>query len=298
MWRDWSSDDSRWIPSPRLTVSNRYGLAVTKSADEPPQGVTGRDELRLTRLTAHLIENGRSRLAAPIRSVPFTGIAVYDELLNDLAGHPHAFVFACLVDRQIRAELAWSVPGRVRERLGGTFELDTLARLSEDDWVELIRKPSVIHRLPETMANTLHLATRRIVEQWDGNAAAIWNDRPGSARLVRRFLAFHGAGPKIATMAANILVRDFHIDLADQRYIDISADIHVRRVMHRLGYVQANASVEDCIYAAREVSPAFPGIFDLALWEVGRSVCRPKSPACESCPLRELCIYRADWCTN
>ena len=261
-------------------------------ADQADNG-SGPHDRRVLLLTAHLIEDGRARLAAPVRAVPFTGVAAYDELLNDLTGHPHAFVFACLVDRQIRAERAWSVPGHVRERIGGSFEMDALALLSHSDWVEIMREPTAIHRLPETMADTLYRATHRVMTHYGGDAAALWNDRPGSARLVRRVLAFHGAGPKIATMAANILVRDFHVELADHRYIDISADVHVRRVMHRLGYVQHDASVEDCIYAAREVSPDFPGIFDLALWEVGRSVCRPKDPDCGSCPLRGLCAFTA-----
>jgi hypothetical protein len=43
-------------------------------------------------------------------------------------------------------------------------------------------------------------------------------------------------------MAANILVRGYHIPFSDYRYIDISADVQVDRVMSRLGFVTPGSS--------------------------------------------------------
>lgn len=145
--------------------------------------------------------------------------------------------------------------------------------------------------MPETMARVLHQATQRILAEDVGDASRIWAGRPPSARVVRRFLEFHGGGPKIATMAANILVRSFHIPLSDYRYIDISADVQVDRVMSRLGFVEPGSSPAVVIYAARELNPDFPGIFDLALWDLGRTLCRPVNPQCPQCRLRRLCTY-------
>jgi hypothetical protein len=48
--------------------------------------------------------------------------------------------------------------------------------------------------------------------------------------------------------------------------------------MSRLGFVTPGSSPAVVIYAARELNPDFPGIFDLALWDLGRNLCRPVKP--------------------
>lgn len=249
------------------------------------------DERRLAALRERLIQDGMAQLAAPRTRVRFTGCEQADDLLNDLDGHPHAFVLACLMDRQVHAERAWMIPWLIQER-HGSVEFQDICGVSEREWLDLLLQPPVAHRLPKLMASVLHRAVDRIAAKYDGDAARIWAGNSTSTAVVRRFLEFHGAGPKIASMAANILVRDFHVPLADHRAIDISADVHVMRVMGRLGLVEAETSAESVIYAAREINPDFPGIFDLALWDVGRSYCRPRHPLCMSCSLSRYCQER------
>lgn len=239
-----------------------------------------------------LVAEGQAQLQRPLVFVRFTGDDEADALLNDLQVYPHAFLFACLVDRQVRAERAWLVPSIIRDRLG-TFDFDDLLTLEEAEWVGLMRTPTPAHRLPEVMGKVLHRATQRVESHYHSDASLIWTDTPSSARIVMRFLQFFGAGPKIATMAANILVRHFHIPLSDYRYIDISADSQVQRVMTRLGYVEEGSDPEVVVYAARDLNPDFPGIFDLALWDLGRTVCKPSSPLCSECRLAPYCAYVA-----
>ena len=239
-----------------------------------------------------LVAEGQAGLARPLERIAFTGDPAGDELLNDLAHHPHAFLFGCLVDRQVAAERAWTVPAILRERLG-TFEMDELVKLNEEAWRTVMHQPPPPHWLSDVMATVLHRATQRLASHYQSDASLIWSDTPSSATLVRRFLEFHGAGPKIATMAANILVRHFHVPLQDFRYIDISADVQVQRVMARLGFVEEGSSPEVVIYAARDLNPDYPGIFDVALWEIGRTVCRPTAPLCSECRLARYCAYTA-----
>jgi endonuclease III len=62
--------------------------------------------------------------------------------------------------------------------------------------------------------------------------------------------------------------------------------------MDKLGFVEeGQGKPEIYVCAARDLNPAFPGIFDLALWELGRSVCRPTKPRCSQCAYEQACSY-------
>lgn len=217
-----------------------------------------------------------------------TGNPDSEQLLKDLAKHPHAFVLACIMDRQATTERAWVIPHLLRDRLG-TFQFVALADFSLQRLTEVFATPSPLHRFPEVMPKNAHAAFQWIRSQHGGDASRIWSDCPSSALLVLRFLEFEGVAPKIATMAANILVRDFKVPVSDKYSLDISADVQVQRVFERLGLTREGASNEELIYTARPINPDYPGIFDLAAWDIGRSWCLPKDPECVHCRLSSVC---------
>lgn len=245
---------------------------------------------RIEALRDRLVSEAKERLAKPQSHVQFTGDNAADELLNDLRGHPHAFVIACVMDRQVTARVAWAVPYKLGHRLG-SVDFEALATRTEEEILDAMRHPTPLHRFPGIMGKYLYAAVRRIEAVYGGDAARIWADEPPSASIVRRFLEFEGVGPKIATMAANILVRDLRVPVSDKYSIDISADVHVKRVFRRLGLVENEADNDMVIYRARELYPKYPGIFDYALWDLGQRVCRPRNPLCNQCYLADLCEF-------
>lgn len=218
---------------------------------------------------------------------------VYDEeqnkFLNDLEKCPHAFVLACLMDRQINAERAWAIPYKIYKEVG-TFNIYKLKEKRKEYYKELFNK-NKFHRFNNDMAEIFYNGICRIIDKYEGKANKIWNDNPSSAAIVYRFLEFDGCGIKIATMAANILAREFKIPMLDYYCIDISPDVHIRRVLYRLGFVEKEASPDMVIYKARELNPKFPGLIDSVCWEIGRNYCRPKfgDCKCEDCFMNEAC---------
>lgn len=193
------------------------------------------------------------------------------------------------MDRQVRAERAWRIPYEVALQLGD-FRFQTLRTLSQAQIAKLLADRR-LHRFPRKMSQCFYEAVHRIDQDYEGHADRVWNDCPTSARLVIRFLAFRGVGLKIATMAANLLVCHFKVPVADYYSIDVSADVHIRRVFERSGFTGPLPSIEEVIYTARELNPEFPGLLDFATWKIGRDWCHPKTPECPQCRMKGPCSF-------
>lgn len=208
---------------------------------------------------------------------------------DDIQTYPHIFVLGCLMDRQISAIKAWMIPYDFCQHIG-SFEMQELSKITLEETINWFVEKHP-HRFNVKMAEVFYEGVQRIHNQYDDDASKIWSDKPRSATAVYRFLQFKGAGIKIATMAVNILARDYHVELADHYSLDISPDVHVKRVFYRLGLTSEEDDREAVIYKARELNPEFPGIIDLFCWETGYNICKPTNPLCDECPLSHCCAY-------
>ncbi|MBU8933993.1 MAG: iron-sulfur cluster loop [candidate division Zixibacteria bacterium] len=234
-----------------------------------------------------LVEQGRVLFQSErIEDNLFTHDPDANALVNDIEHFPHAYVLACLADFQVKAEVAWGVPYHLKHQLG-SFDFSVLSRQSESDIIHMMQDSG--HRFWRVVAQRSFRAIRRIEGEYAGDASLIWTGSPSSAEVVYRFLEFEGMGPKIATMATNILARELKIPMSDYYSIDISVDRHIRRVFQRLGLVPDGATSEQIIFRARSLSPGFPGLLDFPCFEIGRKWCRPENPDCPDCLMRDCC---------
>lgn len=234
-----------------------------------------------------LVERGNELFSAPYQKIKFTGNSEADDLLNNLKQFPHAFVLACIMDRQVKAERAWLIPYYISQEIGG-FDFERLSRLNLNYLKEIFKKKN-LHRFNDIMTENFYSAIQLIHTKYSNDASNIWKDKPKSATIVRRFLEFKGVGIKISTMATNILAREFKIPIQDRICIDVSPDVQVKRVFSRLGFIPKNATNDELIYCAREIYSEYPGIFDFSAWEIGREWCKPNNPDCKNCYLNEFC---------
>lgn len=241
-----------------------------------------------------LVEYGNQRyrelLKSNVRHEPTCSDAA-NEYYNNIERYPHIFVLGCLMNKQIKAENAWLIPYRLCRDFDA-FEMKRLSELSLEQITEWFMS-NKSHWFKKKAAKEFYEGVQRIHNEYDDDAAKLWKDKPSSATVVCRFLQFKGIGIKIATMAANILARDYHVEMKDYYSIDISPDIQVRRVFYRLGLIPDIKDFDMTIYKARELNPEFPGVIDVACWEIGRKWCRPQNPNCEQCPLSEDCSFKA-----
>jgi endonuclease III len=223
-------------------------------------------------------------------------IAAANALVHDLEHYPHAFVLACILDTSVAADVAWTIPLRVKEALG-TFDINQLYAVKLEHYVELFSGERKWHRYPARSAKFFYEGVKRIVEneQMKGNASVMWEGKPSSQEIVLRFMEFKGCGFKIANMAPNLLYRYFGVEFSDYRFFDIAPDVHTTRVFSRLGLTPATSNAEAAkiytICSARELNPEFPGIVDSVCWKAGRTYCSPSNPKCEECPLKAFCKH-------
>jgi len=93
---------------------------------------------------------------------------------------------------------------------------------------------------------------------------------------------FNGVGPKTAA-----IVMVFSLGIPA-----FPVDTHVYRVSGRLGLRPASMTVEQAHpHLAGLFDPATYGPAHLNLIRLGREICSARKPACERCPLNDICAY-------
>ncbi len=209
-----------------------------------------------------------------------------NDLLNNLKEYPHTFVLACIMDSMINAEEAWLIPYKVSKQING-LKFSEFSELNQTK-IKHIFKEEKIPRFWERKAKYFYNAIQKIKNEYSGDASKIWANNPDSCTVIKRFLEFDGVGRKIATMAANILARDFKIKMKNYHCIDVSPDIHVKRVFKRLDLMSKDSD-DELMYITRGFYPKYPGIIDFHVWEIGRKLCRPRNPKCSECYLNNYC---------
>jgi len=71
-----------------------------------------------------------------------------------------------------------------------------------------------------------------------------------------------------------------------------AVDVHVHRIVRRVGLVPEKASAEKAFYLMRPLVPAGKALsLHVNLLKLGRTLCRPTDPNCGECPLRRMCAH-------
>lgn len=242
---------------PRPRPPTREHGALQQPLPPPP---TADKRAVAERLLAHGDKLAASAGGAVVR---FTPNEAANALIHD---DPFAFLIAVICDQGIVAERAWAVPYELKRRLG---HLDPYRMAAEPQAVlAAFTSPPVLHRFVNQVAGWVAAAAGVVAGHYNGDASAIWNDRPSAAELRGRFDAFPGIGQKKAAMAVEILERDLHIPLGDLTGSDIAYDVHVRRVFLRTGLARRD-DVTAMVAIARALHPERPGELGNPAWDIG-----------------------------
>ncbi len=125
-----------------------------------------------------------------------------DALLDD---DPLALLIGMLLDQQIPLEKAFSGPYVLRERLGGHLDAAEIASYEPEAFAAIFGQTPAIHRFPKAMAARVQTLCRIVVEEYDGEAGAVWATATNGQDLLKRLTALPGFGKQKAQIFLALL---------------------------------------------------------------------------------------------
>jgi uncharacterized HhH-GPD family protein len=139
---------------------------------------------------------------AAAKTLPVTGDPEADDLL---VKDPLALLIGMLLDQQVPMEWAFKGPSTLKDRLGGHLDAAAIAGYDPDAFEALCKEKPALHRYPGSMAKRTQALCRAVVDDYDGDAARIWNGVQDPAELYARLRALPGYGEEKAKIFLAIL---------------------------------------------------------------------------------------------
>jgi uncharacterized HhH-GPD family protein len=112
-----------------------------------------------------------------------------------------------LLDQQVPMEWAFKGPSTLKARLGGRLDAGEIAALGPERVEEIFRDKPALHRYPGSMAKRTHALCQVIVDEYDGDASAIWTAVTSGDELFHRLKALPGYGDEKAKIFLAILAK-------------------------------------------------------------------------------------------
>jgi uncharacterized HhH-GPD family protein len=135
--------------------------------------------------------------------IPVTGDPDADRLL---AENPLALLLGMMLDQQVPMEWAFKGPATLQARLGG-LDAARIAELPPDDLDAVFRAKPAVHRFPSAMAKRAQALCQVLVDEYGGDAAAVWRDARTGAELFDRLRALPGFGDEKAKIFLALLAK-------------------------------------------------------------------------------------------
>ena len=123
-----------------------------------------------------------------------------------LASNPLALLMGMLLDQQFPLEWAFRAPWRLAQRMGRTsLDAAEIADFDPEAFVKLMAGPPALHRYPAAMAVRVQALCRLVVEEYGGDAAALWRTAGTGKELLVRLRALPGFGEQKARIFVALL---------------------------------------------------------------------------------------------
>jgi uncharacterized HhH-GPD family protein len=172
----------------------------------------------------------------------YTGIDEADRLL---AEDPLALLIGFVLDQQVTLQKAFAGPYDLRKRIG-TLDAAEIAAMDAGTLEAAFKERPALHRFPGNMARRTQALCAQIVEDYGGDAGAVWRDVTDGKELERRLLGLPGIGEMKARTIIGILGKQFgvqptgwealapqHPSLADADSLEAVAEYQAGKRAHK-----------------------------------------------------------------
>jgi uncharacterized HhH-GPD family protein len=116
-----------------------------------------------------------------------------------------------MLDQQIPMEVAFAGPKKLEDRLG-SLDAGEIADYNPDKFAELFAQTPAVHRFPGSMAKRVQALSQAIVDQYGGDAPALWTaGDPDGKEVLRRLKALPGFGEQKAKIFLALLGKQYGV---------------------------------------------------------------------------------------
>ncbi|MCD0451830.1 Fe-S cluster assembly protein HesB [Actinocorallia sp. API 0066] len=129
-----------------------------------------------------------------------------------LGRSPLAALIGMLLDQQVPMERAFAGPLAIARRMGvPDLDAHEIAARDPEEFAALMARAPAVHRFPGSMGKRVQQLCAYLVEQYDGDASAIWRDVPDGRALLRRLNELPGFGKQKAQIFLALLGKQFEV---------------------------------------------------------------------------------------
>ena len=205
--------------------------------------------------------------------------------------NPFACLVGCAFNSRQKSERAWDIPYQIEK--SGMLDPHKLASMSHQDLMHLIDS---LPRLPisgaKKGAQTLRDVASLVVSL-GGDPLKSWKDATVFDVELHLDNAIYGVGEAVSKFTVRMLHDYFGIFIGQEREIDVKADIHVKRVFKRVGFIPFEDEAS-AVSAAYSLNPDYPGELCWPAFDIGKRWCRRLYANCSECFLTTVCPKRVD----
>ena len=174
-----------------------------------------------------------------MQNIYFTATPEANALIADDA---YALLVGLALYQQVPTEKAFAGPYVLKERLGGTLDASLVAAMDPEELDAVFREKPALHRFPTNMAKRVQSVSRFLVDEYDGDASAVWEGVSTADRLFERLMAIPGFGEYKARLTLGVLAKNYGVkprgytkylpdwpSIVDIRNPEDLADLRVRK---------------------------------------------------------------------